>query len=96
MDQALLSNPARAYQGLNHRNQCWQPNAQGRCGFCYLRTTVPMEIQDCARLERRHTDRLQSSSEVTVQPQHYFQKRQLVMVLVLNTWHDQWVIFRAI
>ena len=43
-----------------------------------------MQIENHTCLERRHTDRRQSSSEVALHPQHDFQQRPLILVLVLT------------
>jgi hypothetical protein len=50
-----------------------------------VRMTTQKKKHTC--LERRHADRLQTSSELAVQLQHQFQQRQLLMDVVLDTAH---------
>jgi len=57
---------------------------------------MPMEIEGHARLDLRHTECGQLSTEVVLDPQYDFQQCQFVLPHVLDPLHTQFVAFRAV
>ena len=51
--------------------------------------SMAMQEEQHACLEGRHTERLQTSSELAFQPQHQFQHRQRLIIVVCDASHGQ-------